>query len=145
MSRTFASVQLGGLLKSCMIVFLIQVAIVLFIIPYTPELVIRFSILVLNVFISIVLGWRLYKRFYHIVFTYDDKGFTIKKGSKEANSYKWNEFSKVSLFRTESGELSVRLYRDSEHFDLPASKLKLNPFTFREEVTKLVSVSKGKK
>jgi len=145
MSRTFASTRLGSLLKSCMIVFLIQVAIVLFIIPYTPELLIRLSVLIMNVFISVVLGWRLYKRVYHLVFIFDEDGFTLKKGRKEVNNYKWNEFSKVSLFRTESGELSVRLYQDSEYFDLPASKLKLNPFTFRHEVTKLVSESKETK
>ena len=143
MSRTFASIQLGGLLKSCMIVFLIQAAAVLFI-PYTYELVIRLSILVLNVLISIVLGWRLYKRIYHMVFTYDDKGFTLKKGSKEVTNHGWSEFSRVSLFRSEYGDVSVRLHRNGEFFDLPASKLKLNPFDFRWEVMRFVSATDGK-
>ena len=120
-------------------------AVVVLIAPFFSEQIVRVSILIVNVIISVLLGWRLYKSLYHTVFTYDNEGFTLKKGRKDVNSYKWNEFSKVSLFRTESGELSVRLYRDSEHFDLPASKLKLNPFAFREEVTKLVSGSKGEK
>jgi hypothetical protein len=102
-------------------------------------------VLFLNAAISIALGWRLYKVFFHMVFAYDDEGFTLRKGRKEVNNHKWNEFTKVSLFRTESGELSVRLYQDSEYFDLPASKLKLDPFTFRQEVTKLVSFGKSKK
>ena len=127
-----------------MIVFVLQAVVVLFA-PFVAEMLVRFSILVVNIIISVLLGWRLYKALYHIVFTYDDEGFTLKKGRKEVDSHKWNEFSKVSLFRTESGELSIRLYQDSEYFDLPASKLKLNPFTFRQEVTKLVSVSKSKK
>jgi len=118
-------------------------AVVVLIAPFFSEQIVRVSILIVNVIISVLLGWRLYKSLYHTVFTYDNEGFTLKKGRKDVNSYKWNEFSKVSLFRTESGELSVRLYRDSEHFDLPASKLKLNPFAFREEVTEFVSVSKG--
>jgi hypothetical protein len=143
MSRTFASLQLGGLLKSCMIVFLIQAAVVLFV-PYTYELAIRFSILVLNVLISIVLGWRLYKRIYHMVFTYDDKSFTLKKGSKEVTNHRWSEFSRVSLFRSEYGDVSVRLHRNGEFFDLPASKLKLNPFDFRWEVMRFVSATDGK-
>ena len=144
MSPTYAPIQMYNLFKSVMIIFVLQ-AVVVLIAPFFPELIVRFSILVVNVVISIVLGWRLYKALYHMVFTYDDEGFTLKKGRKEVNNYKWNEFSKVSLFRTESGELSVRLYRDSEYFDLPASKLKLNPFTFRQEVMKLVSFSKGQK
>jgi len=126
-----------------MIVFVLQ-AIVVLIAPFIGEPIVRVSILVVNVIISVLLGWRLYKSLYHTVFTYDNEGFTLKKGRKDVNSCLWNEFSRVSLFRTESGELSVRLYRDSEHFDLPASKLKLNPFTFRHEVTKLVAVSKDK-
>ena len=143
MSSTYAPTQMYNLFKSVMIIFVLQAVVVLFA-PFIAEQIVRFSILVVNVIISLVLGWRLYKALYHMVFTYDEEGFTLKKGRKEVDSYKWNEFSKVSLFRTESGELSVRLYRDSEYFDLPASKLKLNPFTFRHEVTKLVSVSKGK-
>jgi len=127
-----------------MIVFVLQ-AVVVLIAPFFSDQIVRVSILIVNVIISVLLGWRLYKSLYHTVFTYDNEGFTLKKGRKDVNSYKWNEFSKVSLFRTESGELSVRLYRDGEHFDLPASKLKLNPFTFRQEVTKLVSGSKGEK
>ena len=143
MSHTYAPIQMYNLFKSVMIIFALQ-AVVVLIAPFFPEQIVRLSILVVNVIISVLLGWRLYKALYHMIFTYDDEGFTLKKGRKEVNSYKWNEFTKVSLFRTESGELSVRLYRDSEHFDLPASKLKLNPFTFRHEVTKLVSVSKDK-
>jgi hypothetical protein len=127
-----------------MIVFVLQ-AVVVLIAPFFPDQIVRFSILVVNVIVSVLLGWRLYKSLYHMVFSYDNEGFTLKKGRKEVNSHKWSEFSKVSLFRTESGELSVRLYHDSEHFDLPASKLKLNPFTFRQEVMQLVSSSKGKK
>ena len=144
MSSTYAPTQVYSLFKSVMIVFVLQAVVVLFA-PFVAEMLVRFSILVVNIIISVLLGWRLYKALYHIVFTYDDEGFTLKKGRKEVDSHKWNEFSKVSLFRTESGELSIRLYQDSEYFDLPASKLKLNPFTFRQEVTKLVSVSKSKK
>ena len=143
MSHTYSSIQMYNLFKSVMIIFVLQ-AVVVLIAPFFSEQIVRVSILIVNVVISVLLGWRLYKSLYHTVFTYDNEGFTLKKGRKDVNSFKWNEFSKVSLFRTESGELSVRLYRDSEHFDLPASKLKLNPFTFRQEVTKLVSVSKNK-
>jgi hypothetical protein len=143
MSPTYAPIQMYNLFKSIMIIFMLQAVVVLFA-PFFPEQIVRFSVLVVNVIISVLLGWRLYKSLYHLVFTYDNESFTLRKGRKEVNSYKWNEFSKVSLFRTESGELSVRLYRDSEYLDLPASKLKLDPFAFRQEATKLVSLAKSK-
>jgi hypothetical protein len=148
MSQTCAPIQIYNLFKSVMIIFLLQavtVIVLLFSLIVEQRQIVGVPVLVINVIVSIVLGWRLYKSLYHMAFTYDDEGFTLKKGRKEVNNHKWNEFSKVSLIRTESGELSVRLYHDSEYFDLPASKLKMNPFTFRQEVTKLVSVSKGKK
>ena len=148
MSPTYAPTQTYNLFKSVMIIFILQ-AVVVIVLFATPIILagqmVGMLILILNAMISVALGWRLYKTFYHTVFTYDNEGFTLKKGGKEVNSYKWTEFTKVSLFRTESGELSVRLYQDSEYFDLPASKLKLNPFTFRHEVTKLVSDRKETK
>lgn len=79
-----------------------------------------------------------------MVFTYDDEGFTLKKGKGEEVKRKWKDFSKVSLFRTEYGELAVRLYINEEFLDLPMSKLKLNPFDFRLEAMRFVSSSKSK-
>jgi len=80
---------------------------------------------------------------YHMTFTYDSKGFILRKGKNEKSSYKWNEFSQVSLIRTEYGEFSIRLYRNKDDFfDLPVSKLKLDPFDFRFEVMQLVSAGK---
>lgn len=145
MSRVYAPLQFYNLLKSCMIVFLIQALAYIFLLPIIENLILRLMILFLNLFVSVLLGWRLYKRIYHMVFTYDDKGFTLKKGRKQEDSRRWNEFSKVSLFRTEEGSLSVRLYKNGEFFDLPASKLKLNPFDFRLEIMRLVDSGKGKK
>jgi len=142
-NRVHSPIQYYSLFKSFIIIFLIQAIIVLF----TPVLIdpLRFLILALNLIISAVLGWRLYKRVYHMSLTYDNKGFTLKKGRSEETSHNWNEFSKVSLVRTEYGDFSVRLYQNAEFFDLPASKLKLNPFDFRLEVMRLVSASRGKK
>jgi len=145
-SQTLAPVQWYGFLKSCVIVFLIQ-AVIVFLAPVMIDVPIgfRLMILVVNLLVSVTLGWPLYKRIYHMVFTYDDKTFMLRKGKKEEISHKWEEFSRVSIIRTEEGSLSLRLYRNEEFFDLPASKLKLNPFDFRFEVMKLVSSDKIKK
>ena len=145
MSQTYAPLQLYNLFKSCMIVFVIQALVYIFLVPIIIDLPLRLLILVLNVLISVSLGWPLYKRRYHMILTYDSTSFTLKKGRKEEVSHKWKEFSRLSLFRTEEGDFSVRLYKDSDFFDLPASKLKLNPFKFRSEVMQLVFPSKDKK
>jgi hypothetical protein len=126
-----------------MIIFLIQVVIVL--LAPVIDNPLRLLIIPLNLVIAVVFGWRLYKSMYHMVFIYDDKGFSLKKGKREESSHGWNEFSRVSLVRAEYGDFSVRLYHNEEFFDLPASKLKLNPFDFRLEAMRLVSASKGQK
>ncbi len=144
MSRVASPVQYYNLFKSFMRFFIIQAIIVLFT-PIIIDLILRFLILGLNLVISAVLGWRLYKRMYHMTLAYDDRGFTLKKGKSEETSRRWKEFSQVSLIRTEYGDFSIRLHQNSEFFDLPASKLKLNPFDFRLEIMRLVSGSEGKK
>jgi len=147
-SRVHSPIQYYNLFKSFMIVFVVQ-AVVFFLAPFIPFLfdtMLRFLLLSINLIVSAVLGWPLYKRIYHMTFTYDNRGFTLKKGKKEENSYKWNAFSKVSLIRTEYGDFSVRLYRNEEDFfDIPASKLKLNPSDFRFEAMQLVSARKNEK
>lgn len=144
MSQVRSPVQYYNLFKSFMIVFALQAIVVLFT-PISLGPIWRFLIVVLNMVISVVLGWRLYRRLYHMVFTFDSKGFTLRKGKREETSRQWNEFSKVSLVRTEYGDFSVRLYQNADFFDLPASKLKLNPFDFRFEVMRLTSSDEGKR
>jgi len=147
-SQVHSPIQYYSLFKAFMIIFVIQ-AIVFLLAPFIPVLFdteLRFLLLFINVVVSAMLGWPLYKRIYHMYFTYDNKGFALKKGKKKENSYKWNEFSKVSLIRTEYGDFSVRLYRNEEDFfDIPASKLKLNPSDFRFEAMQLVSAGKNEK
>jgi len=120
-----------------MIVFVIQAVFVL--LAPLAILLVRFLILGLNILISAVLGWRLYKQWFHMTLTYDNDGFTLRKGASEVTHRNWKDFSQVSLIRTEYGDFSVRLYQNAEFFDLPVSKLKLDPFQFRFEIIKLVS------
>jgi len=103
----------------------------------------RLLMLLINITVSIVIGWRFYKQRYHLVFSYDDEGFMLRQGSKEETSRKWSEFSVVSLARTEYGDFSIRL-QNGDSFDIPVSKLKINPFNFRSEVTKLVEAHQKK-
>jgi len=146
MSPTYSPIQYYNLLKSCMIFFIIQAIIVILFFSeiWYSQIPLRLVMLSINIVISALFGWRLYKQRYHLVFSYDDNGFTLKQGNKEDTRHKWSEFSKVSLIRTEQGDFSVRLH-NSDFFDLPTSKLKLNPFGFRSEAEKLVEASQKKK
>jgi hypothetical protein len=146
MGPVHSPIQYYSVLKSCVIFFMVQAIAVLLFFSYIWEtpMAYRFLMLFINIAISAVLGWQLYKQRYHLVFSYDGKGFTLKQGYKEEIGHKWSEFSKVSLIRTEYGSFSVRLQRDSDHFDLPVSKLRLNPFDFRWEAMKLIEANRKK-
>jgi len=134
-------IQKYYLFKSFVIMFIIQAVIVLFT-PMAVTAPIWYQILALNIIVSAVLGWYLYKQWYHIEFSYDDEGFSLKKGKSHEVERKWGEFSRVSLFKSEYGEFIVRLYAQEEPFEVPASKLKLDPFEFRSLVTGFVEKEK---
>ncbi len=96
-------------------------------------------ILALNVGSSAVLGWFLYKRRDHLRLQMDQSGFNLSKGTKQNQHVLWREFASVSLVKDDSEELYIRLYRPNDtHFDLPASKLKLDAFEFRGKIQSLV-------
>jgi hypothetical protein len=122
--------------------FIVQAIIVIFLFPeiWASAIFYRVLMLSINIAVSIFFGWRLYKQRYHMIFSYDEKGFTLKKGRKEEASHRWSEFLDVSIVRTEQGDFSIRLH-NKEPFDLPISKLKLDPFNFRSEATKLVKAN----
>jgi hypothetical protein len=123
-----------------MMMFLIQAVLVLFA-PITFTAPIWSQILALNLIVSGVLGWFLYKQRYHTQFSYDETGFRLRKGSSPHADYQWNEFSQVSLVRDEYGDFRVRLFGNEEPFEIPVSKLKLDPFQFRLDVMNLVETS----
>jgi hypothetical protein len=133
MERIRAPIQRYYLFKSVMTMLVIQAIIVLFL-PMALTSPIRYQLLIVNVAVGIVLGWYLYKQWYHIEFSYGEAGFQLKKGKNPPVRHKWSEFSKVSLTRNEYGGFTIRLYSDSAPVEIPASKLKLDPFQFRREV-----------
>ena len=123
-----------------MMMFMIQAVIVL-LAPSALTAPIRSQILALNLLVSGVLGWFLYKQRYHTEFSYDETGFHLRKGSGAYVDHKWNEFHQVSLARDEIGAFRVRLYGSEEPFEIPVSRLKLDPFQFRLDVMNLVEMS----
>jgi len=88
---------------------------------------------------SILLAYIVYMRTQHLELSYDDTGFSLKRG-KIAETHGWKEFHKVLLVRTD-GDFLVRLL-DGERVDLPVSKLKLDPFSFRMKTLGFVEQSR---
>lgn len=142
MERRHCPVQAYYLFKSFMIMFLVQAVIVLFM-PTALTAPIWYQVLAVNLIVALVLGWYLYKQWYHIEFSYDEAGFQLRKGKAPSVNHRWKEFSQVSLARNEYGEYKVRLYGNGEPFEIPVSKLRLDPFRFRLDVMDFVAMSNG--
>jgi len=133
-----APIQAYYLFKSFMIMFIIQAVVVLFT-PMALTAPIWYQVIAVNLTVAAILGWYLYRQWYHIEFSYDDVEFQLKKGKRAPITHRWSQFSQVSLARSEYGEFNVRLYRNGEPFEIPVSKLKLDPFEFRLRVMNLVA------
>lgn len=142
MEHKHAPVQIYYLFKSFVIMFVIQAVIVLFT-PMALTAPIWYQILAVNLIVGLVLGWYLYKQWYHIEFSYDETGFNLRKGKAPPVSHRWKEFFQVSLARSEYGEFIVRLHGSGEPFEIPVSKLKLDPFRFRLDIMNLVAMSQA--
>jgi hypothetical protein len=134
MKEKRSPIQVYYLFKSFVIMFMIQ-AVIVFFTPLGLTAAIWYQILAVNLIVGGVLGWFLYKQWYHIEFSYDEYGFQLRKGKTPSVNAKWSEFYRVSLARNEYGEFSVRLYRNGDWLEIPVSKLKINPFHFRLQVT----------
>jgi hypothetical protein len=130
-----------SLLKACFIAFAPQLA-VLFFAPSEFVLQYRFLIVAVNVVVSGSLGWVLYKRYFHLVFTYDDEKFSIRKGTVEERSYNWADFEKLTIATSDYGEFALRLYaKDGGKVDIPVEKFRIDPFHFRPKVKRLLESS----
>lgn len=138
MQETRSPIQLYYLFKSFVAMFMIQAVLVL-IMPTGLVAPIWYQLFAVNLIVASVLGWFLYKQWYHIQFSYDDTGFQLKKGKNPPVSHQWNEFSSVSLIRSETNEFKVKLYDDKDGVEIPVSKLRLDPFKFRFRVVDLVT------
>jgi len=88
---------------------------------------------------SVLLAYIVYIRTQRVELSYDDAGFSLKRGNT-VETRRWKEFHKVLLVRTD-GDFLVRL-QDGESFDLPVSKLKLDPFSFRMKTLGFVEESR---
>lgn len=91
-------------------------------IMHAPALVQPLTLLVL-VFLSIIVGYRIYKTYYHMTLTLDDEGFKIQEGSSKVTEEKWSSFSDLSFYISPKNELYLRLYSKERTLDLPLTRI----------------------
>ena len=109
------------------------------------DILISWPIFIVNLVLSLALGWWYYRQRYRLIFSYDEVKFILQTGKKILTN-QWAEFTTVSLFHPGRGELVVRLYRKNGEFvEIPAASLRMNPPEFRFEVMQLVEKASGKK
>ncbi|MDH4208678.1 MAG: hypothetical protein OEV76_07375, partial [Anaerolineae bacterium] len=135
--------QVVNLLKSFAILFFLS-SIAWFATSYFifGDLLISWLIFIANLALGLGLGWWWYRRHYHAVFRYDDRGFELRRGAGKKSQKDWQDFSQVSLVHEGYGKFSVRLYQaDGEYMDIPASDLKLPASDFRFEVIDLLKAT----
>jgi len=138
--RTAAPLQVMNLVKSVAIFFFLASA-AWFATSYFVfgDLLISWLIFIANALVGALVGWWWYRRHYHALFCYDDRGFELRRGAGEKRQKDWHDFSQVSLVHEGYGKFSVRLYQaDGKYVDIPASDLKLPASDFRFEVMDLM-------
>ena len=138
MERKISRIQLYYLFKSFMIMFAIQAVLVL-LMPMALTAPVWYQLLAVNLAVSATLGWFLYKQRYHIMFSYNSTEFKLRKGKNLPIVHRWDEFSRATVTKGDYGDFYVRLYQGEDAFDIPVSKLKLDPFSFRNEIAAYIS------
>jgi hypothetical protein len=102
------------------------------------DVLISWPVFIVNVILSLGLGWWYYRQRYYLVFQYNQDNFELSMGKHRA-TYRWTDFVMVSLYHRGQGEFFIRLYRADDTFvEIPATSLRLNPSGFRFDVMDLV-------
>lgn len=134
--ETISPVKYSEILKLFIILTTVQIGFLLLVPVWLVNAVLPF--LMASIPISAVVAYYVYLKTRHIEFSYDDEEFTMRRG-KSVLTHKWKEFSKVLLVKVRGHEFLIRLcFTEGGAFDLAASKLGLNPFSFRVKILKLV-------
>jgi len=138
LTEKVAPIRFFDIFKLCVVFLAVQMGVTL-VMPVWFYDIIRPYFLFVAVATSVLLAYIVYIRTQRVELSYDDSGFSLKRG-KTVETRRWKEFHKVLLVRTD-GDFLVRL-QDGESFDLPVSKLKLDPFSFRMKTLGFVEESR---
>ena len=137
--KRIASIQLTSLVKSFTL-FFFGFTFLWALSNYVAirDVLISWPVFLVNLILSLGLGWWYYRRRYHTVFLYDQDKFELFVG-KQRTAHCWAEFKTVSLYQRRHGEFTIRLHEaDNTFIEIPVSDLRLNAREFRFEVMEMV-------
>lgn len=68
------------------------------------------------------------------VLEYDDLGYQLKRGRKEPDAHKWDEFKEFSIIKDNYGRVKVRMYveRDGVHYDVDSTSCGVSPYVLQD-------------
>lgn len=120
----FETFDIPGYLKSFTIAFFFGTLalIIMAFLARTPSLVQPLTLLIL-IFLSVIVGYRIYKTRYHITLSLNNEGFRIQEGNQKVTEGKWSSLTDLSFYISPKNETYLRLYSKDETIDLPLSRM----------------------
>lgn len=120
----FETFDIPGYLKSFTIAFFFGTLalIIMAFLARTPSLVQPLTLLIL-IFLSVIVGYRIYKTRYHITLSLNNEGFRIQEGNQKVTEGKWSSLTDLSFYISPKNEIYLRLYSKDETIDLPLSRM----------------------
>ncbi len=79
--------------------------------------------LLILAFLSVIVGYRIYKTRYHMTLTLNNQGFRLQEGSSKVAEEKWSSFADLAFYITPKKETYLRLYSKERTVDLPISRV----------------------
>lgn len=120
----FEAFDIPSYLKSFTIAFFFGTLalIIMAFLARTPSLVQPLTLLIL-IFLSVIVGYRIYKTRYHITLSLNNEGFRIQEGNQKVTEGKWSSLTDLSFYISPKNETYLRLYSKDETIDLPLSRM----------------------
>jgi hypothetical protein len=112
-------------LKSFTIVFVLGIALLIFISLSGLREAIQPLTLLLTAVFSLIVGHAVYKKRYHTTLTLSSKGFALKEGGATREG-KWSDYSDAAIYVTPAREIYLRLSGKEKTFDLPVSRTRIS-------------------
>ncbi|TET20712.1 hypothetical protein E3J74_01970 [Candidatus Bathyarchaeota archaeon] len=120
----FEAFDLADYMKSVAIIFMVC-TLCLISLFFLRLLTVEPLSLLITLFISVILGYALYKNTYHPSLSLNDQGFKVGRGKTYIEG-KWSDFKDVSIHISSTRESHIRLHSKKRTVDLPVSRIGLS-------------------
>jgi hypothetical protein len=120
----FEPLNVPDYLKSITIMFSSGVLFLVVLLFMGINLNMLLALLVILTF-SIIAAYPIYKRYFHTVFSANNKGFRLWKGRRLVGG-KWANYTDISIHITPQHDTHIRLHSKKETFDIPLSRVGLS-------------------